>query len=53
MFGLDFKEIFVLAILMIPLALLVAGVICLFVYIMGLLVKDMFGHMHFRHRKAH
>ena len=53
MFGLDFKELFLLAILIIPLALLLTGIVCLSLYTVGLFIKNKFTHMHLRHRKAH
>jgi hypothetical protein len=53
MFGLDIKELFFLAIVIIPLALMLTGIACFTLYTIGLFIKDKFTHMHLRHRKAH
>jgi hypothetical protein len=53
MFDLGFKELLLLAIVIIPLALLMTGIVCFFFYTVGLIIKDKFEHMHLRHRKAH
>ena len=53
MFDLDFKELFLMAILIIPLALMLTGIACFTLYTVGLFIKNKFTHMHLRHRKAH
>jgi hypothetical protein len=53
MSDLSFKEIFVLAILIIPLVLLMTGVLWGFFYTVFSFVREKFGHMHLRDRNAH
>jgi hypothetical protein len=53
MLDLTLREIIFLAVLIVPLGMLMAGLIWVFIYAVGLLFKDMFSHIHFRHRKAH
>ena len=54
MLDLSFKEIVFLAIVFIPLALLIAGIVWLFFYTIGSFIKGkFFSNVHLRHRKAH
>ena len=53
MFDLSFKEIFILAVLLIPLALVLASILCGFFYTVFCLIKEKFGHMHLRDKHAH
>ena len=53
MFDLSFKEIFILAVLIIPLTLVLASVLWGLFYTVFCLIKEKFGHMHLRDRNAH
>ncbi len=53
MFDLSFKEIFFLAVILIPLAMLMASILWLFFYTVFSFVREKFGHMHLRDRNAH
>ena len=49
----SFKEIIVMAILIIPLVLLMAGILWGFIYTVFSFIKEKFEHMHLRDRNAH
>ncbi len=53
MFDLSFKELFFLAVLLIPMALLLAGILWGVFYTVFSFAREKFGHMHLRDRNAH
>lgn len=53
MFDLSFKEIAVLAVILIPLAMLMTAILWVFIYTVFSFVREKFGHMHLRDRNAH
>jgi hypothetical protein len=54
MYDLSFKELAALAILLIPLVLLIAGIAMVFIYATYVVIRDRFSNtFHLRHRKAH